>query len=65
MDDTAFSFMDLRTKARRLQARANIGLLIVDYLQLIQGRRSGENRVQEISEISRSLKALARELNIP
>ena len=66
VDDSGFlNVMDLRTKARRLQARANIGLLIVDYLQLIQGRRGGENRVQEISEISRSLKALARELNIP
>lgn len=66
VDDSGFlNSMDLRTKARRLQARANIGLLIVDYLQLIQGRRGGENRVQEISEISRSLKALARELNIP
>ncbi len=66
VDDSGFlNAMDLRTKARRLQARANIGLLVVDYLQLIQGRRGGENRVQEISEISRSLKALARELNIP
>ncbi len=66
VDDSGFlNSMELRTKARRLQARANIGLLIVDYLQLIQGRRGGENRVQEISEISRSLKALARELNIP
>ncbi|MDE2816145.1 MAG: replicative DNA helicase [Chloroflexota bacterium] len=66
VDDSGFlNSMDLRTKARRLQARANIGLLIVDYLQLIQGRRGGDNRVQEISEISRSLKALARELNIP
>lgn len=66
VDDSGFlNSMDLRTKARRLQARANIGLLIVDYLQLIQGRRGGENRVQEISDISRSLKALARELDIP
>jgi replicative DNA helicase len=66
IDDSGFlNAMDLRTKARRLQARANIGLLVVDYLQLIQGRRGGENRVQEISDISRSLKALARELNIP
>ena len=66
VDDSGFlNAMDLRTKARRLQARANIGLLIVDYLQLIQGRRGGDNRVQEISDISRSLKALARELNIP
>jgi replicative DNA helicase len=50
--------------ARRLQAEHNLGLIIIDYLQLMEGR-GNENRVQEISEISRSLKNLARELNIP
>lgn len=68
IDDTAaISIMEMRSKARRLQAEHGIDLVIVDYLQLMQGRigRSGDNRVQEISEISRSLKALARELDIP
>ncbi|HUZ01402.1 MAG TPA: replicative DNA helicase [Thermomicrobiaceae bacterium] len=65
IDDTAsISIMELRSKARRLLAEQGLDLVIVDYLQLVQGRRS-ENRVQEISEISRSLKGLARELNIP
>lgn len=65
IDDTpSISIMELRSKARRLLAERGLDLVIVDYLQLLQGRRS-ENRVQEISEISRSLKGLARELNIP
>ena len=66
-DDTAgMSIMELRTKARRLQAEHNIGLILVDYLQLMQGQgRYTDNRVQEISEITRFLKGLARELNIP
>lgn len=65
IDDTpSISVMELRSKARRLLAERGLDLVIVDYLQLLQGRRS-ENRVQEISEISRSLKGLARELNIP
>ncbi|WP_083856831.1 replicative DNA helicase, partial [Nitrolancea hollandica] len=65
IDDTAsISVMELRSKARRLLAEHGLDLVIVDYLQLMQGRRS-ENRVQEISEISRSLKGLARELNVP
>ncbi|MGI8424527.1 MAG: replicative DNA helicase [Chloroflexota bacterium] len=65
IDDTpGISVMELRTKARRLQAEHDLGFVIVDYLQLMQGRRS-ENRVQEVSDISRSLKELARELNIP
>lgn len=69
IDDTAsISAMEMRSKARRLQAEHGIDLIIVDYLQLMQatvnGRRN-ENRVQEISEISRSLKGLARELNVP
>jgi replicative DNA helicase len=57
---------DMRSKARRLHYERGIDLIIVDYLQLIQGERGGrENRVQEISYISHSLKALARELNVP
>jgi replicative DNA helicase len=68
IDDTAgISVMEMRSKARRLQAEHGIDLVIVDYLQLMQGRtgHNSDNRVQEISEISRSLKALARELNLP
>ena len=65
IDDTAsVSIMDVRSKARRLHAERGLDLLIIDYLQLMSGRRT-ENRVQEISEISRSLKGLARELDIP
>lgn len=66
IDDTAgLSVLELRAKARRLKSQHNIQLIIVDYLQLMQGMRGAENRQQEISEISRSLKALARELNVP
>ncbi|HIA90797.1 MAG TPA: replicative DNA helicase, partial [Candidatus Marinimicrobia bacterium] len=66
LDDTpAISVLELRAKARRLKAEHNIELLIVDYLQLMQGPRGVENRQQEISTISRSLKALAKELDIP
>jgi len=66
IDDTpAISVMELRAKARRLKAHQDIQLIILDYLQLMRGSISIENRQQEISEISRSLKALARELNIP
>lgn len=68
IDDTAgISTMEMHSKARRLQAEHGIDLLIVDYLQLMQantGKRN-DNRVQEVGEISRSLKGLARELNIP
>lgn len=66
IDDTpGVSILELRAKARRLKSRENIGLIIIDYLQLMQGRRRAENRQQEISEISRSLKSLARELKVP
>ncbi len=68
IDDTpVLNAMEMRTKARRIQSEHGLGLLIVDYLQLMSGRSnsSGDNRVQEVSEISRGLKALARELNIP
>ena len=65
IDDTpGLSALELRAKARQLRVRHKIGLVIVDYMQLMQGRRS-ENRQQEISDISRSLKALARELDVP
>jgi replicative DNA helicase len=63
-DSPNITVMEMRTKARRLKMANNLGLIIVDYLQLMQGRNQ-ENRVQEISDISRSLKGLARELSIP
>ena len=67
IDDTpGLTIAGLRTRARRLQRRYGIGLVIVDYLQLLQGSgKGGDNRVQEISEISRGLKTLAKELNVP
>ncbi len=66
IDDTpAISVLEVRSKARRIMAEHNIELIIVDYLQLMQGPRNVENRQQEISVITRSLKALAKELNIP
>ena len=67
IDDTpAISPLELRAKARRLKAAYDIGLVVVDYLQLMRGATTkSENRQQEISEISRSLKALARELRVP
>jgi replicative DNA helicase len=68
IDDTPnISTMELRTKARRLQAEAGLDLVIVDYLQLMQATTTSRdaNRVQEVSEISRGLKALARELSVP
>ena len=65
-DSGSLNIMEMRTMARRLQAEHNLGLIIIDYLQLMEGRSSrGDNRVQEISEISRGLKQLARELDIP
>ncbi len=66
IDDTAaLSVLELRAKARRLKSDYGLGMVIVDYLQLMKGRARVESRQQEISEISRSLKALAKELNIP
>lgn len=67
IDDTPMlNVMDMRTKARRIQNEHGLGLLIIDYLQLMSGRgQYGENRVQEVTEISRGLKGLARELNVP
>lgn len=68
IDDTpGISVMDIRTKCRKLKMEHNIGLVIIDYLQLVQGSNTRKNgsREQEIAEISRSLKILAKELNIP
>jgi replicative DNA helicase len=66
IDDTAaLSVLEMRAKARRLKADHGLGMVIVDYLQLMKGRARVESRQQEISEISRSLKALAKELTIP
>jgi len=67
IDDTpGLTIAALRTRARRLKRRHNIGFIVVDYLQLLQGTgKGGENRVQEISEISRGLKTLAKELHVP
>lgn len=66
IDDTAMTnIMEIRTKARRLQMEHGLGLIVLDYLQLMEGRGDTDNRVQVIGEISRSLKGIARELNIP
>jgi replicative DNA helicase len=67
VDDTgSINMMEIRSKARRLKSRnPDLGLLIVDYLQLMTGGGSAENRVQEVSQISRSLKILARDLDVP
>ena len=64
-DSPALSITEMRAKARRLQAEHGLGLLVVDYLQLMSGRGRYENRTQEISSISRGLKALAKELRVP
>lgn len=66
IDDTpSISVLEMRAKVRRLASQYPIGMILVDYLQLMQGRLNTENRTQEISEISRSLKALAKEHNVP
>ena len=66
IDDTPFQgIVEMRSKARRLSLEHGLDLLIVDYLQLVQGRGRGDNRVQEISEISRSIKGMARDLRVP
>ena len=66
VDDTpAQTVLEIRAKARRLKVEKNIGMIIIDYLQLMQGPANAESREREISHISRSLKALAKELNIP
>ncbi|NLJ40013.1 MAG: replicative DNA helicase [Clostridiales bacterium] len=66
IDDTpGISVMEMRSKARRLKIEKGLGMIIIDYIQLMSGRGRPESRQQEISEISRSLKALARELDVP
>jgi replicative DNA helicase len=66
IDDTpALTLLEMRAKARRLRIENDIGLIVVDYLQLMRSPQYSENRVQEISDISRSLKALAKELAVP
>ena len=66
IDDTsAISVSELRSKCRKLKLEKNLGLVIIDYLQLMTGSKKSESRQQEISEISRSLKSLAREINVP
>ena len=64
-DGAVANIMDIRTKARRLQMEHGLGLLVIDYLQLMEAKYRTDNRVQEISEISRGLKQIAKELNIP
>ncbi|MGE0441488.1 MAG: replicative DNA helicase [Gemmatimonadales bacterium] len=66
IDDTpAITLLEMRSKARRLKSDADLGMIIVDYLQLMRSPEYADNRVQEVSDISRSLKALARELEVP
>jgi len=66
IDDTsAISVSELRSKCRKLKIEKNLGLIIIDYLQLMTGSKKSESRQQEISEISRTLKSLAREINVP
>ena len=66
IDDTAgISIMELRAKARKLKARHGVDMIIVDYLQLLHSNKKHENRHQEVSEISRALKGLAKELEVP
>jgi replicative DNA helicase len=64
-DSPGITLLEMRSKARRLRAEAAVGLVIVDYLQLMSGPANSESRQQEVSQISRGLKALAKELNVP
>ena len=64
-DSPAQTVLEIRAKARRLKVEKNVGMIIIDYLQLMQGHAKAESREREISHISRSLKSLAKELNIP
>ncbi len=64
-DSPNITLMEMRAKCRRLKAKHGLGMVIVDYLQLMQGPRKTENRQQEVSEISRALKIMARELEVP
>lgn len=64
-DSSTANIMEIRTKARRLKAEHGLDLLVIDYLQLMEGRTVTDNRVQEITEITRNLKSIARELSVP
>ncbi|MFA5946647.1 MAG: replicative DNA helicase [Patescibacteria group bacterium] len=64
-DSPTASIMSIRTKARRLQSEHGLSMIVIDYLQLMEARQKTDNRVQEVAEISRGLKQIARELNIP
>ena len=64
-DNPHLTIMEIRAKARRLKSREGLGLIIIDYMQLMSGRSNAENRQVEVSEMSRGLKILARELNVP
>ena len=64
-DSPGSTVLEMRAKARRLAAETDLGLLVIDYMQLMSGSARAESRVQEVSEISRGLKALARELDVP
>jgi len=64
-DSPAVTVADIRAKCRRLKQEHGLGMILIDYLQLIAGRGKGDNRQQEVSEISRTLKQIARELNVP
>ncbi|MGD8190535.1 replicative DNA helicase [Brevibacillus ginsengisoli] len=64
-DSPGVTVQDIRAKCRRLQQERGLGMILIDYLQLIHGRGKGDNRQQEVSEISRTLKGIARELNVP
>src|SRR5262249_242563 len=62
---SSLAVMEVRAKCRRLRAEGKLGLVLIDYLQLMRGTTQAENRVQEISQITRGLKGLAKELNVP
>ena len=64
-DSPGSTVLEMRAKARRLKSETDLGLLVIDYMQLMSGGKRSESRVQEVSEISRGLKALARELDVP
>lgn len=64
-DSASLNVMEIRTKARRLKTEHNLGLIVIDYLQLMESRENAESRVQAVAEITRSLKGIARELDIP
>ena len=66
IDDTpGITVAEIRAKCRRLKMEKGLGLVVIDYLQLMQGKGRGDSRTQEVSEMSRSLKIMAKELNIP